>query len=355
MGFKRGGLGKGLGALLSQIRHRDDRPQNEIQEIDSTKIKPNRWQPRRTFDDTLLSELAESIKLYGILQPLIVRPLDDGSFELISGERRLRASKLAGLSTVPAIIKDFTDDQIREVAIIENVQRENLNPVEEARAYDRLLNEFGYSKEDLAAKIGCSVTRLMMLLRLLKLAPQVQTFIIEGQLTVTQALPLLSIENEELQIQTAEIIISEKLSARKVNAFINELKTSGVLDKLTHSVENDLPIDITIDDEPTVEATDDEVDEEPEVDTADKIDRVLDELTDENEFFMRKVEVELSKHFGRQVKVVKGRRRSRLQIEFTDVDDLLVLMREIEQPARTKEEKIAALRRFSTAKRGDKI
>lgn len=355
MGFKRGGLGKGLGALLSQFRKQSDEPQNEIQKIDPEKIKPNRWQPRRTFDETLLSELAESIKLYGILQPLIVRANDDGTYELISGERRLRASKLAGLTEVPALVREFSDNQVREIAIIENVQRENLNPVEEARAYERLLNEFGYTKELLASKIGCSTTRLMMLLRLLKLAPQVQDFIIDGQLTVTQALPLLTIENEELQIQTAEIIVSEKLSTRKVNAFLNELKTSGVLETLTDSIEKGLPIAV---DEKLLEEEVAEEDFDLEhkllVDNADKIDEASLEPTDENEFFIKQVEVELTRHFGRKVKIVKGRRRGRVQIEFGDVDDLLILMKEIEQPNQTKEEKIAALRRVSTAKRGDK-
>ena len=345
MGFKRGGLGKGLGALLSQFRKQVDEPGSEIQELEPDKIIPNRWQPRRTFDDALLKELAESIKLYGILQPLIVRENGDGTYELISGERRLRASKIAGLATVPALVREFSDNQVREIAIIENVQRENLNPVEEARAYERLINEFGYSKEFLASKIGCSITRLMMLLRLLKLAPQVQEFIISGQLTITQALPLLTIENEELQIQTAEIIISEKLSTRKVNAFLNELKTSGIIASLSNSIDNELPV--------TVEAA--MLEEEPDdvnVDKADKIDEALFDITDENEFFMKQVEMELTRHLGRKVKIVKGRRRSRVQIEFSDVDDLLILMKEIEQPNRTKDE---TLRRFSTSKRGEKV
>lgn len=345
MSFKPGGLGKGLSALFSQFKGQEAQSQNEIQEIETAKIKPNRWQPRRTFDDALLNELAESIKLYGVLQPLIVRPDADGTYELISGERRLRASKLAGLAKVPAIVRDFSDSQIREVAIIENVQRENLNPIEEAQAYDRLINEFGYSKEFLASKIGCSMTRLMMLLRLLKLSEPVQKLIADGHLTTNQALPLLSIENEELQMQTAEIVVSEKLSTRKVNAFVNELKDSGVLDSLTRSIETDQPVDMTlIRAEPEVET-------EEEVDTVDKTDEVDD--GDENKFFIRRAEIELTRRLGRPVKIVQGRRRSKIQIEFEDLDDLLILLKEFEQP-RTREEKIAALRRFSTAKRGDK-
>ena len=327
MAKKRGGLGKGLGALMTQFKKQTEEIRGEIQELDVSKIKPNRWQPRRTFDENALRELSESIKLYGVLQPLIVRPNAE-EYELISGERRLRASKLAGLQTVPAIVRDFSDSQIREVAIIENVQRENLNPIEEARAYERLIDEFGYTKEALASKIGCSTARLFMLLRLLKLAPQVQNFIIDEQLAVSQALPLLSIENPELQIQTAEIVISEKLSARKVTAFVNELKSLGVLDSLTRSIDDNQPIDIDI--SKLEEETPDE-----EVDNDDTIEVV--EETDETKFFIRQAEQELKRHFGRPVKITSGRRKNKVQIEFSDVDDLLTLLKEIEQPSRRRQ------------------
>ena len=325
MAFKRGGLGKGLNALLTQFKKQAEESRGEIQQLDAAKIKPNRWQPRRTFEEAPLRELAESIKLYGVLQPLIVRPDADG-FELISGERRLRASKLAGLTTVPAIVRNFSDNQIREIAIIENVQRENLNPVEEARAYERLINEFGYTKEGLASKIGFSTARLVMLLRLLKLSPQVQNLIIDGQLTISQALPLLAIDNHELQIQTAEIVVSEKLSARKVNAFIAELKTQGVIESLTRSIENDLPIEIDI------EEFKNEPVEEPEFDMPEQSESS--EETDENTFFIRRAEVELSRHFGRPVKISSGRRRNKIQIGFKDIDDLMALLKEIEQPSK---------------------
>ena len=323
MAFKRGGLGKGLNALLTQFKKQADQSRGEIQELDTSKIKPNRWQPRRTFEEAPLRELAESIKLYGILQPLIVRPDADG-YELISGERRLRASKLAGLSAVPVIVREFSDSQIREIAIIENVQRENLNPIEEAQAYDRLINEFGYSKEEIASKIGCSTARLTMLLRLLKLSPQVQNFIATEQLAITQALPLLSIANRELQVQTAEIIISEKLSARKVNAFIGELKSQGLIESLTHSLENDLPIDL--------ETIGDEASEEIAFDADDTME--ASDETDEEAFFIRRTEVELSRHLGRAVKITRGRRRNKIQIEFKDIDDLMALLKAIEQPSK---------------------
>lgn len=335
MANKRGGLGKGLGALLTQFKQNADQSQRDISELAVDKIKPNRWQPRQTFDENLLAELAESIKLYGVLQPLIVRSNADGSYELISGERRLRASQLAGLEKVPAIIRDFTDAQMREVAIIENVQRENLNPIEEAQAYDRLINEFGYSREFIASKIGCSPARLSMLLRLLKLAPRVQEMIAAGELTVAQALPLLSIEDAEIQTQSAELIISEKLSARKVNAFIEELKSSGVLESLTNGTE--------IVEEPVgepIEEPDDVTVEEP-IDDVTIDARVRDE-GDETTFFVRQSEAELSRRLKRRVSIKLGRRRNRIEIDFADVDDLLSLMKHFEQPSRT------------TAKRGAK-
>ncbi len=341
MAQKRGGLGKGLGALLTQFSRNAEQSQNDIIEIAVAKIVPNRWQPRRTFDETALEELAESIKLYGVLQPLIVRARDDDTYELISGERRLRATKLAGIETIPAIIKNFTDAQIREVAIIENVQRENLNPIEEARAYDRLIVEFGYSKEFIASKIGCSQARLSMLLRLLKLAPRVQELIAAGELTIAQALPLLSIENAEIQTQTAELVVSEKLSARKVNAFINELKSSGVLASLTNSIENDLPIE-TLDDpiENPIEEPADDSTEEPLDDVP--IDASAADIRDETTFFVRQAQSELARRLKRRVNIKLGVRRSRIEIEFTDIDDLLSLMKNFEQPSRRP------------AKRGDK-
>lgn len=324
MAIKRGGLGKGLGALLTQFNQNADQSQKDISDLDIEKIKPNRWQPRQTFDENQLAELAESIKLYGVLQPLMVRSLGDGSYELIAGERRLRASKLAGLEKVPAIIRDFTDAQIREVAIIENVQRENLNPIEEAQAYDRLINEFGCSREFIASKIGCSTARLSMLLRLLKLAPRVQEMIAAGELTVTQASPLLTIEDAEIQTQTAELIISEKLSARKVNAFIEELKSSGVLESLTNGTE--------IVEEPVEEPIEEPI--EAPIDDVTIDERIANEA-DEMTFFVKQSEADLSRRLNRHVSIKLGRRRNRLEIDFADIDDLLGLMKLFEQPSGT--------------------
>ena len=332
MAIKRGGLGKGLGALLTQFKQNAAHSQRDISEVDIDKIKPNRWQPRHTFDENQLAELAESIKLYGVLQPLIVRSTGEGSYELVSGERRLRASKLAGIEKVPAIIRDFTDAQIREVAIIENVQRENLNPIEEARAYDRLINEFDYSREFIASKIGCSPARLSMLLRLLNLAPRVQAMIAEGELTTAQATPLLSIEDAEIQTQTAELIVSEKLSARKVNAFIEELKSSGVLESLTNGTE--------IIEEPVEEPIEEPL--EAPIDDVTIDERVANEA-DETTFFVKQSEADLSRKLNRRVSIKLGRRRNRIEIDFADIDDLLSLMKLFEQPSRT------------TAKRGAKM
>ena len=251
---------------------------------------------------------------------------------MISGERRLRAAQLAGIETVPAIIKNFTDAQIREVAIIENVQRADLNPIEEARAYERLIVEFNYSKEFIASKIGCSPTRLSTLLRLLNLAPTVQNLVAAGELTVAQALPLLEIEDADIQTQSAELVISEKLSARKVAAFIEELKSSGVLESLTNGTE--------IIEEPVEPPVEDETVEEPIDDVT--IDARVKDEGDEITFFVRQSEAELARRLKRRVSIKLGRRRNRIEIDFADIDDLLTLMKNFEQPSRT------------TAKRGAK-
>ncbi|MBR1398471.1 MAG: ParB/RepB/Spo0J family partition protein, partial [Selenomonadaceae bacterium] len=228
MANKKGGLGRGLSALLpqTQSQYSQIQPQDTVHDIQVSLIQPNRYQPRREFDANALNELAESIKSYGILQPIIVRKIDSG-YELIAGERRLRASKIVGLENIPAIIREYTDAQMSEISIIENVQRENLNVIEEAQAYDRLIKEFGHTQEVVAAKIGRSRSHISNIMRLLKLSPTVRALIAKGLLTLGQARPLLAIENEVIQVQAAEMILSEGLSVRKVEAFINELKNSG--------------------------------------------------------------------------------------------------------------------------------
>ena len=186
-------------------------------------IQPNRFQPRREFDESALEELRESIAQHGILQPLIVRDIGGGTYELIAGERRLRAAKLAGLTEIPAVFRIAADAELAEMALIENLQREDLNPIEEARAYERLLGEFKLSQEQLARRVARSRSAIANSVRLLRLAASVQEFLANGVLTTGQVRPLLALESKTLQSEAAEYIQEHELTARGVEALVKRL------------------------------------------------------------------------------------------------------------------------------------
>ncbi|MBQ1855879.1 MAG: ParB/RepB/Spo0J family partition protein [Anaerovibrio sp.] len=192
------------------------------QEIDISLIKVNPHQPRNDFDEEALNALQDSIKEYGVLQPVLVRKTPKG-YELIAGERRLRASKLAGKKSIPAIVKEYNDAQMTEIALIENIQRENLNPVEEAHAYQHLLSDYGLTQDMLSKKVGRSRSHIANFLRLLKLADAVQGMLVDGRISMGQAKPLLTIEDSELQEKAATFIIEHDLSVRKVEALVKQL------------------------------------------------------------------------------------------------------------------------------------
>ena len=219
------GLGKGLDSLISaeavKSTKNDETAQAETF-VKITRVEPNREQPRKNFDEDALQELADSIKQYGLLQPILVQDRKD-YYEIIAGERRWRAAKLAGLKEVPVIIKDYTEQEIMEISLIENIQREDLNPVEEALAYKRLLEEFHLKQDELAERVSKSRTTITNSMRLLKLCDYVQQMIIDGKLTTGHARALISIENEEQQKQLAEQIFDEKLSVREVEKRVKEL------------------------------------------------------------------------------------------------------------------------------------
>lgn len=219
------GLGKGLDSLISaeavKSTKKDETAQAETF-VKITKVEPNREQPRKNFDEDALQELADSIKQYGLLQPILVQDRKE-YYEIIAGERRWRAAKLAGLKEVPVIIKDYTDREIMEISLIENIQREDLNPVEEALAYKRLLEEFHLKQDELAERVSKSRTTITNSMRLLKLCDYVQQMIIDGKLTTGHARALISIENEEQQKQIAEQIFDEALSVREVEKRVKEL------------------------------------------------------------------------------------------------------------------------------------
>ncbi len=218
----RRGLGKGLDTLISaeavKPAMKEETGQAETT-VKITKVEPNREQPRKNFDEDTLQELADSIKQFGLLQPILVQDRKD-YYEIIAGERRWRAAKLAGLKEVPVIIRNYTEQEIMEISLIENIQREDLNPIEEAIAYKRLIEEFNLKQDEVAERVSKSRTTITNSMRLLKLCEYVRQMIIDDKLTTGHARALISIENEEQQKQIAERIFDEKLSVRDVEKIV---------------------------------------------------------------------------------------------------------------------------------------
>ncbi len=231
---KKGGLGKGLGKGLDSLitdKVGDSAPsvpstkEKDPILMDIRKIEPNREQPRKNFEEGPLQELADSIRQFGVLQPLLVRDKKD-YFEIIAGERRWRAAKLAGLKEVPVMIKNLTEQEVVEISLIENIQREELNPIEEAIAYKRLLEEFHLKQEEVAERVSKSRSAVTNSMRLLKLDERVQEMVVQGDLSTGHARALLSLENAALQYETAQKIISQKLSVRETEALVKKLLTA---------------------------------------------------------------------------------------------------------------------------------
>ena len=225
-------LGKGLGAIFGADveKYLDDLQTSEEEipgrkeiEIAVSDIRPNPYQPRKEFDKKALEELAESIRTHGIFTPLLVRKGSVSGYDLIAGERRLRAAKLAGLKKVPAISVEFSDEQMMEISILENVQRENLNPIEEAAAYSSLIDKLGYTQEKLAERVGKSREYCANILRLLKLPSEVQTLVVEKKLTMSHVRPLLSLKSEDQMYDVAMEIMRKKMSVREVEQYVRDL------------------------------------------------------------------------------------------------------------------------------------
>lgn len=221
----RRGLGKGLDTLISaeavKPAMKEETGQAETT-VKITKVEPNREQPRKNFDEDTLQELADSIKQFGLLQPILVQDRRD-YYEIIAGERRWRAAKLAGLKEVPVIIRNYTEQEIMEISLIENIQREDLNPIEEAIAYKRLIEEFNLKQDEVAERVSKSRTTITNSMRLLKLCEYVRQMIIDDKLTTGHARALISIEDEEQQKQIAERIFDEKLSVRDVEKIVKNI------------------------------------------------------------------------------------------------------------------------------------
>ncbi len=227
MATKKSSLGKGLGALLSAYDDYDDTVKNSksnsTNDIDINKLIANPNQPRKKFDETALQELANSIKVHGVIQPLVVNDQKDGTYLIIAGERRYRASKIAGLTAIPCIIKDYSEKQIKEISIIENLQREDLNPIESARAIKQLMDEYKMTQESVSERIGVSRPNIANTLRLLSLCPEVLNLVENGKLSAGHARCLVPIQDYNSQIKLAMAASDNKMTVRDLEKAVKNL------------------------------------------------------------------------------------------------------------------------------------
>lgn len=269
-------LGRGLGALLPDI---DDEESKGVQEINIIEIEPNKSQPRKNFEQDKLEELAESIKTHGVIQPIIVRELDSGFYQIIAGERRWRAAKIAGLKKVPVIIRDYEDRQAMEIALIENLQREDLNPVEEAKAYKNLLEEFNLTQEEISKRVGKSRSAIANSLRLLNLPKEIQKMLIENLFSMGHARALLSLEDRDLQLKAAQEIIDKSLTVRETERYIKNL-----IKNKEKKVENN---------------------------SSNSLSHIYTDIQNS-----------LSQYLGTRVKILPGKTKSKIEIEYYSEEDL---------------------------------
>lgn len=302
---KKGGLGKGLGAIFgentSPAVEKAQEPASAAQELLIKNIAANPYQPRCNFDEEKLQELAASIKEFGVVQPVVVRK-NGRSYELVAGERRLRAAGLAGLTKVPAIVKDYDDAKMMEIALIENIQRHDLNPIEEAQGLRRLMQEFKLTQEQTAEKVGRSRSAVTNILRLLNLPEQVQAQIINGVLTMGQAKQLLGLPKPEQMCEVAEAIIANGWSSRMTEEVVRKLKEGKKLKIVRELVEEEAKNKDNKEKKPKREPT-------------------------ENDIFCHDFEQRLVEFLGTKVKVVpkldeQGRQGGTIHIEYYSAEDL---------------------------------
>lgn len=302
---KKGGLGKGLGAIFgentSPAVEKAQEPASAAQELLIKNIAANPYQPRCNFDEEKLQELAASIKEFGVVQPVVVRK-KGRSYELVAGERRLRAAGLAGLTKVPAIVKDYDDAKMMEIALIENIQRHDLNPIEEAQGLRRLMQEFKLTQEQTAEKVGRSRSAVTNILRLLNLPEQVQKQIINGVLTMGQVKQLLGLPKPEQMCEVAEAIIANGWSSRMTEEVVRKLKEGKKLKIVRELIEEEAKNKDNKEKKPKREPT-------------------------ENDIFCHDFEQRLVEFLGTKVKVVpkldeQGRQGGTIHIEYYSAEDL---------------------------------
>ena len=273
------GLGKGLGALLGDFT--EEIPQDSAyRELPVYKVEPNPDQPRREFDEEELQALSDSISVHGVIQPLTVREMPNGYFQIIAGERRWRAARIANLSEVPVVVIEADDKKAMELALIENLQRQDLNPVEEALGYQTLMEEYGLTQEDTAQQVGKSRSAVANTLRLLALTPEVLELLKTGEITAGHARAILSLKSEKMQIEAARKIMALSLSVRQAETLCKNMNKEPVeKPKVTFEVD-----------------------------------------------YVAECEKSLSKHLGRGVKIVNGKRKGRFELEFYGEEDLQALL-----------------------------
>lgn len=277
----RKGLGKGLGSLIPEIEEKEEKFDGEkVVELKISEVEPNKKQPRARFDEEKLNELADSISQHGVISPIIVIKLDNGFYRIVAGERRWRASKIAGMKKIPAIVREFDDKTSTEVALIENLQRENLNPVEEARGYDELIKKFSLTQEEAAKKVGKSRPYIANSLRILNLHKKILDMLENGQLSVGHAKVLLSVENKSKQLELAKLILENSLTVRE-------------LEKILKRAEKQ--------------------DEKPQNKEKEDLNKKL--AYDE-------FEKKLQSALGTKVKILSGKRKGKIEIEYYSKEDL---------------------------------
>lgn len=275
MATKARGLGRGLGALIDDFSAPED--SGAVTKLPLQKVEPNPNQPRKHFDEEELQALSDSIAEHGLLQPLAVREMPEGYYQIIAGERRWRAARMAGLAEVPVVVIEADDRTVMELALIENLQRQDLNPMEEAEGYRVLMDDFGLTQEQAAARVGKSRPAVTNALRLLALPEEVRALVVDGTLSAGHARAVLSIPDERLQKAAAQKIIALRLSVRQAESMCKRMASGEKAEKV--------PAPMTVD-------------------------------------YVGECEKLLTRHLGRKVKIVNGKRKGRFELEFYGQDDL---------------------------------
>ncbi|MDR1067037.1 MAG: ParB/RepB/Spo0J family partition protein [Clostridiales bacterium] len=274
------GLGKGLGALIAAPEQNDFSKSDGdgVINIDINKIEPNSEQPRKRFDIDSINDMAESIRAHGVIQPVIVKSAGDGFYSLIAGERRWRAARVARLDAIPAIVKDYTDVEALQVALIENLQREDLNPIEQAVCYKRLADEYFYTQEDIASKIGKSRNSVSYALGLLNLDARVQSFVADGSITPGHARYLFHVKNPDDQFSLAQFIMAKELNVRETEKYVKSFLANRA---------------------PSIKKTD-----------------------DDKRIYFSRLESDLQHMFGTKVTIKNGKNKGKIEIEYYSDEEL---------------------------------